>query len=208
MLHQFVRTISRWIGRCSIQKLKEGIKKFSINHKKDIMGLFDYSENAGKYQVVYTHNLIPAMDAYETYHNDLVQFINSINDIRNERVDNIDKFQELLNAAIKADDNFMGKLFPETEEKMVFPEAVKNTEILMRLSVLTDDISDNYIKFSEMTEDTDSARVSALITFYGNSTRKFITTMSKLFFDTMSTLFQAKDGDLSTTRPHEGFKLF
>ena len=148
------------------------------------------------------------MDAYETYHNDLVQFINSINDIRNERVDNIDKFQELLNAAIKADDNFMGKLFPETEEKMVFPEAVKNTEILMRLSVLSDDISDNYIKFSEMTEDTDSARVSALITFYGNSTRKFITTMSKLFFDSMTTLFQAKDGDLSTTRPHEGFKLF
>ena len=78
----------------------------------------------------------------------------------------------------------------------------------MRLSVLSDDISDNYIKFSEMTEDTDSARVSALITFYGNSTRKFITTMSKLFFDTMTTLFQAKDGDLSTTRPHEGFKLF
>ena len=110
------------VDPCSIQKLKEGIKKFSINHKKDIMGLFDYSENAGKYQVVYTHNLIPAMDAYETYHNDLVQFINSINDIRNERVDNIDKFQELLNAAIKADDNFMGKLFPETEEKMVFPK--------------------------------------------------------------------------------------
>ena len=56
------------IDPCNIKNLKDGIKKFSIEHKKDIMDLFDYSENGGKYKAVYTYNLIPIMDAYETYH--------------------------------------------------------------------------------------------------------------------------------------------
>ena len=196
------------IDPCNIKNLKDGIKKFSIEHKKDIMELFDYSEKGGKYKVVYTYNLIPIMVSYETYHNDFVQFIDSLKDIRNERVDNIDKFQQLIDKAKSTDDNFIGKLFPDHTERMSFTDAVANTEVLIRLSVLSDEIFDNYIRFKETTENTESARVPAVIELYTYDTKKFITKMSELFFDTMTTLFKTKDGDLSTSKPSVGFKLF
>ena len=69
---------------CSIKKLKIGIKKFSIKHKKDIMELFTFSENNGKYVSVYACDLVSIMDEYETYHNDMIQFIQSLQDITNE----------------------------------------------------------------------------------------------------------------------------
>ena len=135
------------LDTCNIKKLKIGIKKFAIKHKKDIMELFTFSENNGKYVSVYATDLVSIMDEYETYHNDMIQFIQSLQDITNERVDNIDKFQKLLNMAKKADDNFMEKIFSVKDEKMMFSDAVKNTEVLMRLSVLADDIFDNCVKF-------------------------------------------------------------
>lgn len=182
------------LDTCNIKKLKIGIKKFAIKHKKDIMELFTFSENNGKYVSVYATDLVSIMDEYETYHNDMIQFIQSLQDITNERVDNIDKFQKLLNMAKKADDNFMEKIFSVKDEKMMFSDAVKNTEVLMRLSVLADDIFDNYIKLSEVTEKTESARVSATIELYADSTRRFITSISDKFFSTMEMLFEVKDG--------------
>ena len=158
------------------------------------MELFTFSENNGKYVSVYATDLVSIMDEYETYHNDMIQFIQSLQDITNERVDNIDKFQKLLNMAKKADDNFMEKIFSVKDEKMMFSDAVKNTEVLMRLSVLADDIFDNYIKLSEVTEKTESARVSATIELYADSTRRFITSISDKFFSTMEMLFEVKDG--------------
>ena len=123
------------------------------------MELFTFSENNGKYVSVYATDLVSIMDEYETYHNDMIQFIQSLQDITNERVDNIDKFQKLLNMAKKADDIF-----------------------------------DNYIKLSEVTEKTESARVSATIELYADSTRRFITSISDKFFSTMEMLFEVKDG--------------
>lgn len=179
---------------CNIKNLKIGIKKFSIKHKKDIMDLFSFSENNGKYVSVYAVDLVSIIDEYEQYHNDMVKFIQSLQDITNERVDNIEKFQKLLDMAKKADDNFMSKLFSAEPTKMVFSEAVKNTEVLMRLSVLADQIFDNYIELSKVSENTESARVSATIDLYKDSTKRFITSISDKFFSTMEMLFEVKDG--------------
>lgn len=207
-ISSYAPTETGGIDPCNIKNLKDGIKRFSIDHKKDIMDLFDFSENGGKYKNVYVYDLVPVMDAYETYHNDFVQFINSLKDIRNQRVDNLDKLQDLIVKAQKTDDHFIEKIFPEHTEKLVLPEAVKSTEILIRLSVLADEIFDNYIKFGETSDDNESARVSAVIDLYTYSTKKFITKMSELFFENMTALFKAKDGDLSVSKPSTGFKLF
>ena len=207
-ISSYAPTETGGIDPCNIKNLKDGIKRFSIDHKKDIMDLFDFSENGGKYKNVYVYNLIPVMDEYETYHNDFVQFINSLKDIRNQRVDNLDKLHSLITKAQKTDDHFIEKIFPKHTEKMVLPEAVKSTEILIRLSVLADEIFDNYIKFGEQSDDNESARVAAVIDLYTYSTKKFITKMSELFFENMAALFKAKDGDLLVSRPSTGFKLF
>ena len=65
---------------CNIKNLKIGIKKFSIKHKKDIMDLFSFSENNGKYVSVYAVDLVSIIDEYEQYHNDMVKFIHRLLD--------------------------------------------------------------------------------------------------------------------------------
>ena len=179
---------------CDMKELKNGINKFAIKHKKDIMDLFTFSETKGKYVCVRVSNLVKMMDDFDTYHSDMVQFIQSLQKINNERVDNLDKFQALLDQAKVADEKFMNNLFDTPDVKVVFPDAVSNTEVLMRLSVLADEVTDNFIRLSQVSENTESARVSATIEFYMNSTKRFMSSISTKFFSTMEMLFEVKDG--------------
>ena len=179
---------------CDMKELKNGINKFAIKHKKDIMDLFTFSETKGKYVCVRVSNLVKMMDEFDTYHSDMIQFIQSLQKINNERVDNLDKFQTLLDQAKVADEKFMNTLFDTPDVKVVFPDAVSNTEVLMRLSVLADEVTDNFIRLSQVSENTESARVSATIEFYMNSTKRFMSSISTKFFSTMEMLFEVKDG--------------
>ncbi len=140
-------------------------------------------------------SIIKMMDDFDTYHSDMVQFIQSLQKINNERVDNLDKFQALLDQAKLADEKFMNNLFDTPDVKVVFPDAVSNTEVLMRLSVLADEVTDNFIRLSQVSENTESARVSATIEFYMNSTKRFMSSISTKFFSTMEMLFEIKDGN-------------
>lgn len=192
----------------SMKELKNGINKFAITHKKDIMDLFTFSETKGKYICLYAPNLVKIMDEFDAYHSDMVQFIRSLQNIRNERVDNLDKFQNLLNQAKQADEHFMEKLFSQEDIKVVLPDAVGNTEVLIRLSLLSDEITDNFIRLSQVSENTESARVSATIEFYMNSTKRFISSISTKFFSTMEMLFEIKDGKpVKRENPNGAYKL-
>jgi hypothetical protein len=185
-------------GSCEThEKLKDvqnALKKFAMEYKKDILELFPYSEQSGKYTFVFTQNLVQMMDAYEEYHTDLVRFIASLQSIKNERVDNLDKFLMLMKQAEEADQNFLNKTLNIPEVRVVVPEALVNVELMVRLTTFIDEIMDNYIKYSSESEETDSERVKTTIAFYQHTTETFICAITEKFFDTMSKLIALKDG--------------
>jgi hypothetical protein len=190
-----------------LRGVQHALKKFAVEYKKEILELFPYSEREGKYTFVVVQNLVQMMDAYEEYHNDMVRFITSLQSIRNERVDNLDKFLGLMKQAEEADQNFLNKTINAPEVKMVVPEALKNVELMVRLVTFIDEVLDNFIKYSGENEEVDSERVKVTVAFYKHSTEIFITTIATKFFDAMSKLIAVKDGRKDLIPISGDFKL-
>lgn len=181
----------------SLKKLKGKLIKFAVSHKGNILHLYDYAKNAGRYQMVYDVDpLIETIMKYESYHDDLVEFIRMMLSSDCKYTDD-EKASEHIEKAIAADEKFRHELSANKKD-MVFPEAVDNMDAFIALFTFIDKVNDCFIELTgHLTTKEPSERLKLLIDLYSRSILDFLSGSFDILIRDYNELFHVANGERS-----------
>lgn len=173
-----------------LQEIRSHIQAFALEKGSDILSLYNYAENRGRYQFVEVLPLMNMLCDYEKYHDEFFGFIKAACS-PDWRIKDVDEALIYLQRGEEADKNFRKKLFEIGPTKVPVSSAIDQLEVIMGLTIFTEKVYDNFIELNNL--EVCDQKVKEAIRIYQESVFVVIRTLFELYVNYIDYMIEVRD---------------
>ena len=173
-----------------LQEIRSHIQAFALEKGSDILSLYNFAENRGRYQFVSVLPLMNMLCDYEKYHDEFFGFIKAACS-PDWRIKDVDEALVYLQRGEDADKNFRKKLFETAPARVPVSAAIENLEVIMGLTIFTEKVYDNFVCLNSL--EVCDQKVKEAIRIYQESSLTVLRTIFELYMGFINYMVEVRD---------------